>query len=175
MELNDFENQAIPHEAGHLIAGLSKGFPIQGMSVIIHRDACGTVPGDFITNSREPSDEAILVTPPPVIASYKTMLGGGLAGNIVANVPAANAALQDDRRKLARVGDESLEEAAARAEPIIREHLEGFLKLVEAIGDRYLALKANQSLASGRYLLLTEQEVKALAGITVEPLFEPLA
>jgi hypothetical protein len=172
MDLNDFENQAIPHEAGHITVGLARGFPVNGMSVIIFREQEGTLPGNFITKSIEPSnDAALLITPPPVIASYKIILGAGLAGNIVADVPAANEALQDDRRKLARVGNEGLEEMAMPAERIIRQHLEGFLKLVEAIGDRYLALKNDCSRGTGEYLLLTAQELKDLSGIDVPPMF----
>jgi hypothetical protein len=171
MDLNDFENQAIPHEAGHITVGMSAGFPIHGMSVIIFRETKGTLPGNFITDSKEPNSEAVVrLTPPHIIAAYKMMIGGGLAGNIVADVPAANECLQDDRRKLELVGNESLEEMAARGEPIIREHLEGFLKLVEAIGDRYLMLKNNLALGTGKYQLLTEQELRDLAGIDVPPL-----
>lgn len=110
MDLTDFENEAIPHEAGHIIVGLSRGFPIKGMSVIIFREPEATLAGNFITRSIEPSsDVAIIMTPPPVIASYKVFLGGGLAGNIVAETGVDNAALQNDRRKLSRVGSESLE------------------------------------------------------------------
>lgn len=172
MDLNDFENQAIPHEAGHIIVGLAKGFPVMGMSVIIFREAEGTLPGNFITKSIEPSSpEALLLTPPHIVANHKICLGGGLAGNIVAEVPPAKEALQDDRRKLALVGDETLEEMAAMGEPIIREHLEGFLKVVEAIGDRYLALKNDLSLGTGEYLLLSQRELIELSGIDVPPLF----
>jgi hypothetical protein len=172
MDLNDFENQAIPHEAGHIIVCLSKGIPVKGMSVIIFREAEGVLPGNFITKSIEPSSpEALRITPPHIITNYKISLGGGLAGNVVAVVPATNDALQDDRRKLARVGSETLEEMATLGEPIIREHLEGFLKVVEAIGDRYLALKNDLSLRTGEYLLLTQQELIELSGIDVPPLF----
>ena len=172
MDLTDFENEAIPHEAGHIIVGLSRGFPIKGMSVIIFREPEGTLAGNFITRSIEPSsDMAIMMTPPPVIASYKVFLGGGLAGNIVAETGVDNAALENDRLKLSRVGSESLEEMAAIGERIIREHLEGFLKLVEAVGDRYLALKSDTSIGTGEHLLLTGQELRDLSGIDVPPLF----
>jgi hypothetical protein len=166
MNLNDFENQAIPHEAGHIIVGLARGFPIMGMSVVIFREGTETLPGNFITKSIEPSSEAaIQETPAPVITSYKLFLGGGLAGNNVGMTPAVNDALQNDRLKLSRVGTETLEEVAEPAERIIREHLEGFLKLVEAIGDRYLALKNDHSLETGEYVLISAQELRDLSGI----------
>lgn len=79
MDLRDFENEAIPHEAGHIIVGLSIGFPITGMSVINFREPEGTLAGNFITRSIEPSsDVAIMMPPPPVIAGYKVFLGGVL-------------------------------------------------------------------------------------------------
>lgn len=59
---------------------------------------------------------------------------------------------------------------AAIGERIIREHLEGFLKLVEAIGDRYLALKNDASRGTGEHLLLTAQELRRLSGIDVPSL-----
>jgi hypothetical protein len=172
MEITDFENQAIPHEAGHIVVGLSYGFPpIYGMAVDIFREPESTLPGNFITRSMEPNDSGIRITPPHVIANYKVFIGGGLAGNIVAQTGVDNAALQDDRRQLRRVGTESLEEMAALGEPIIRQHIEGFLKLVEIIGDRYLALKNDLSYGTGEYLLLTAQELRDVSGINVPPMF----
>ena len=55
-------------------------------------------------------------------------------------------------------------------ERIIREHLEGFLKLVEAIGDRYLALKNDMTYGTGEYVLLSAKEIRDLSGISEIPI-----
>src|SRR5215471_18979221 len=133
---NDYVDQAIPHEAGHIVVGLWSGFPIKGMAVEIEREVGRTKLGNFITRSIEPDDETIRHTPPAVLEKYELFVAGGLAGNNFAGVAAEDESLQNDRTKLSRVTDESLEAMAEKAVGIIQSHSESFLKLVEEIGSR---------------------------------------
>jgi hypothetical protein len=157
---NDYMEQAIPHEAGHIVVGRSFGWiRIRGLAINIVRDQRGITFGDFATASTEPSDEAIAITPPERMAEYKVFIGGGLAGNLFARVPAAEESLQSDRRQLARVGPESLEEMAERAVSIIDRHHQTFSHLLSLVRQRLQSLLSDISLSTGRHTLLSEQDI----------------
>jgi hypothetical protein len=158
---NDFVDRAIPHEAGHIVVGWVTGFPIKEMAVdIVMTQKCRYPQlGNFITRSVEPSDEQILEAPTAILAGYKLCLAGGLAGNNFAGVDASDESLQDDRRKLARVGTESLEAMAKVAIKIIREHSQIFETLNTRITQRFLKLMDDPYLNTGRHTLLNEKQL----------------
>jgi hypothetical protein len=60
---------------------------------------------------------------------------------------------------------------ASLGEEIIRDNLEGFLKLIETIRNRYLALKNDLTLGTGEYVLLTDQEIITISGMSIKPIF----
>jgi hypothetical protein len=156
---NDYADQGIPHEAGHIVVGWKTGFPIKEMAIEIVRDRGFTQLGNFITRSVEPSDEQILETPPEILARYKLFLAGGLAGNKFSGVDASNESLEDDRKKLARVGPESLEALAEQAIKIIGAHPEIFQTLYAKIANRFLKIVNDPYGNSGRHTLLSEQQL----------------
>lgn len=160
MPTNDFIEQAIPHEAGHIIVGASfRWIPIREVAVNLIRNSDGVAFGDFATASIEPSDAAIAITPPDRMTEYKLFVAGGLAGNRVSGIQAANESLQSDRTQLARVGSESLEEIAEQAMDIINQYHHSFVQLRALIRERFEKLLADNSLPSGRYTLLNRQEI----------------
>lgn len=153
---NDYADQAIPHEAGHIVVGWVTRFPITEMAVDIVRDRGFMRLGNFITKSVEPSDEQILETPPEILEGYKLFLAGGLAGNNFAGVDASDESLQDDRRKLARIGLESLEVVAGRAIKVIQEHSQIFETLNARITQRFLTVMKDPYLNTGRHTLINK-------------------
>ena len=82
-KLRGFEslaNQAIPHEAGHIVVGVALGLPTRGLEVEVYRDGGELRVGDFATLSKEPIDGAIAMMPPWMLKTYKLTIAGGLAG-----------------------------------------------------------------------------------------------
>ncbi len=130
-----------------------------GSCVNLIRNQDGVAFGDFATASIEPSEEAIALTPPERMAEYKLFVAGGLAGNWVSGIQAANESLQSDRMQLARVGPESLEEVADRAVDIIKRYHHSFVQLRSLIRERFENILADNSLPSGRYTLLNGQDI----------------
>jgi len=158
---NDYVDQAIPHEAGHIVVGWVTGFPIREMAIdiVITQNSKYPQLGNFITASVEPSAEQILETPPAILDGFKLFLGGGLAGNNFAGVRAIDESLQDDRRKLERVGSESLEAVAERAIKIIEANSEAFQNLYAKIAERFLIVMNDPYLITGRHKLLNEKQL----------------
>jgi hypothetical protein len=159
-----FVDEAIPHEAGHIVVGSTVGMPITGLAVNIVVTPQGKKIGDFATESVEPSDEQIPLTPPKILHAYKVYLAGGLAGNNFEGVPATEECLRNDRLKLARVGTESLEVMSEVAAPIIEENHSQFGRLTSLIRERFLALMAGDTLKTGRYNLVSEKDLNAIFG-----------
>jgi hypothetical protein len=154
-----FVDEAIPHEAGHIVVGMAVGMPIRGLAVHIIVSAQGKVIGDFATESVEPPDEEIPRIPPPVLKSYKLFLAGGLAGNKSAGIPATDESLQNDRLKLARVGTESLEAMSEMAARIIEKDRQKFERLRSLIRERFIALMADPDIRTGRYAVISQGDL----------------
>lgn len=159
-----YVDEAIPHEAGHIVVGLAVGMPIRGLAVHITVDMRGKKIGDFATGSVEPPDEEIPRTPPGVLHSYKLFLAGGLAGNKFAGVPAADESLQNDKLKLARVGSDNLETLSEEAVKIIETERQQFVYLTGLIRERFLTLMADPNLQTGRYRLLDQADLARSGG-----------
>ena len=159
-----FVDEAIPHEAGHIVVGSTVGMPIKGLAVNIVVTSGGKKIGDFATESVEPSDDQIPLTPPKVLHAYKVYLAGGLAGNNFEGVAATEECLQNDRLKLARVGTESLEAMSEIAAPIIEKNRTEFGRLTSLIRERFLAVMAGAALKTGRYELVSEKDLNEIFG-----------
>jgi hypothetical protein len=157
-----FVNEAIPHEAGHIVVGMLVGVPIRGLALHIVRTDQGTGIGDFATQSVEPPDEEIPNIPATVLKSYELFIAGGLAGNNFAFIPATAESLQNDRVKLARVGTASLEEAAKEAVKLIDKHRQIFRRLRTVIEERFLLLMADPTGQTGWHVLLTTQHLEEI-------------
>jgi hypothetical protein len=155
--------QAIPHEAGHILIGKAVGLPAQGLDHIIIRTPEGQkLPGNFATKCFSPPDDEIPLMDARLRASYMLFVAGGLAGNIFANQPATKHGIEVDRKDLARVTKMSLEDVASQAQGILEKHKEVFERLTSAIRQRYLDLIKDPDLKAGRYHLLSFEELEQL-------------
>ena len=162
---DEWVDQAIVHEAGHILIGLAFQLPIHGMAVELTIAGGRIKLGNFITESKEPPDEQLPHLPESLREHYKLFVGGGLAGNLFSGHEATDESLQNDRLKLKRVGQESLEEVAKKSLSILKDNPEIFQRLVDAIEQRFLRLMKDPYLNTGKHRILNEQELKNLCGI----------
>lgn|ERR1700732_4258734 len=89
-ELELFVEQAMPHEAGHILVGRILGIPVNGLDHIVGLGASNElVPGNFATRALAPPDPyEFRIAHAQVRDAYIQMVGGGLAGNIVSKLKA---------------------------------------------------------------------------------------
>jgi hypothetical protein len=162
--LEDFVEQAIPHEAGHILVGRTLGIPVRALHHIVLLSAAKQlVPGNFATRGFAPADaRALEGVPPQVIEAYAQMVGGGLAGNIVSGLPVTEHGLEKDRADSSVVSTDSLEQVAARSRLVIEANLDMFRKLRLAIKDRYDSFVGGPSFALGRHELLSAVELEPI-------------
>jgi hypothetical protein len=156
-ELELFVEQAMPHEAGHILVGRILGIPVNGLDHIVEIGASNElVPGNFATRALAPREPyEFQIAPAQVRDAYIQMVGGGLAGNIVSKLKATEHGLAKDRADLRMVSAASLEEIAERSRQVIETHLAMFNKLWVAIKDSYDAFVSGPKFALGRHPLLT--------------------
>jgi hypothetical protein len=118
----EYIEQAIPHEAGHIVVGRILGIPVSRLDHEVLREPNGELlTGNFITVGLAPQDSlAIRYTPPEVIEAFIAYVGGGLAGNYVSETRATEHGLERDREQLKVVSARTLEEVATNdSKPII--------------------------------------------------------
>jgi hypothetical protein len=159
-----FVEQAMPHEAGHILVGRILGIPVNGLDHIVEFGASNElVPGPFATQWLAPPDaDEFQRAPLEVRDAYIQMVAGGLAGNIVSNVKATNRGLAKDRAALRMVSAASLAEVAERSRRVIEAHFDVFNKLRAAIKDSYDAFVGGPKFAVGRHPLLKAEELEQI-------------
>lgn len=160
---DQYVEQAIPHEAGHVLVGRTLGVLVHRLEHIV---VCGPnkklFPGDFVTKSVSPDPFIVPFTPSNVLKAYVCMVGGGLAGNVISNVAPDQYGLEKDRADLLVVSTITLEEAAQAARKIIDGKLDMFGKLKAAIRDRLASLMKNPQIAAGCYTLLSNDQLEKI-------------
>lgn len=107
--LGPYIDEAIPHEAGHILVGKAIGLPPRGLDIEIFRhqdDSIGI--GNLATLGYEPPDEEIPKLTSEMRAVYMLFIAGGLAGNKFAG-PGTCQGAGSDRQALTRVTDKPLE------------------------------------------------------------------
>lgn len=163
-ELLAYTTAAVPHEAGHILIGRMAGLPVRALDHFVIRGSSDEMlPGNFATVGVAPmSRAAVAMTPKPVLLAFALFCAGGLAGNLVADIPADEYGLQKDRTDLALVTTASLEEVAEKAVPRIVEELEKFQKLREAIKASYEALISDPDVKAGRHPILTVHQLDVI-------------
>jgi hypothetical protein len=170
--LDRYVEQAIPHEAGHILVGRILGVPVFGLDHIVIRGPNHELfPGNFATKTLSPDPAIVPYTPLRVLAAYACMAGGGLAGNIVSKVLADEYGLEKDRADLKVVSTKALEEAAEQARKIIEQEMDVFEKLRVAIRCSYTRL-LRPNISVGRHTLLTNDELEQICAQNKE-LFPP--
>jgi len=165
--LGPYVDEAIPHEAGHILVGRSVGFLARGLDVEVERlpDGTGIIVGNFATLAYSPPDEEIPKMDPKLKASYILFVAGGVAGNKFDGLTTPCQGADADRKELARLTDKSLEEIADMAVGIIQKHRRHFRQLVSLIRQRYIdRIGTNRNIQTGRHNLVTQQELENLLG-----------
>jgi hypothetical protein len=163
MALDIYAEEAIAHEAGHLVVSRALDFPTFGLFVEIKRQGANIGHGSFGTRSIEPPDSEIRLIPPAVVRRYSLFLAGGLAGQMVEGKTPTGFGAEQDRKQLERLNTgKTLEELAAEAVPLIEERREVFRRLVDVITARYTALISNPTTQAGRHVLLPEADIQAI-------------
>lgn len=154
--LDSYIEQAIPHEAGHILVAKAVGMPVFGLDHIVIRTPDGKIlPGNFATRGVTPPDDQIPGMDPKLKAKYMLFVAGGLAGNIFAGQPVDEFGIEVDRKDLARVTTLTLEHVAKDAQEILQKHKEVFNRLTVAIRQSYLNLIKDPHVKAGRYPLLS--------------------
>jgi hypothetical protein len=158
-------DEAIPHEAGHLLVGRAVGLHARGLDVEVVRfpDGTGISVGNFATLSYSPPDEEIPKMDPTLKAAYILFVSGGVAGNKFAGLKTACHGADADRKELARLTDKNLEEIAEMAVAIIQKKRRAFRQLVSFIRQRFTdRVWNNRTVQPGRLNLLTQEDLDKL-------------
>jgi hypothetical protein len=167
--LGPYVEEAIPHEAGHILVGKAVGFPARGLDINIGQDPLTkqlTV-GDFATVSVDPPDGDLPKIDPETRAALLLSLAGGLAGQMFARAPVTVGGIDDDRRRFDRIKSPgstlTLESAAKEAQSIFLSRRQKFWRLVALIRSRYIELRAKSAaMRPGRYQLASAQDLEAI-------------
>ncbi len=158
--LAEYVEQAIPHEAGHILVGRILGLPVYRLEHFVKRGRNNELlPGDFATKVLAPKPENIPYLPESVRQALMFQIAGGLSGNLVSGVVADEHGIEDDRKRLKVLSNARLEEVAESAKLIINQHLEVFENLRKAVRDSYIESTNDENLAEGWHKLLTGEQL----------------
>jgi hypothetical protein len=158
-------DEAIPHEAGHILVGRVVGLHARGLDVEVVRqpDGRGISVGNFATLAFSPPDEEIPNMNPKLKASYMLFISAGVAGNRFAGLKTPCQGADSDRKELARITDRSLEEIAEMPMQIIQSHKRAFRQLVSLIRRRFTErIWKNLNVPAGRVNLISQEDLDNL-------------
>jgi len=160
----DYIEQAIPHEAGHIVVGRILGIPVSRLDHEVLQGPNGELlTGNFITVGLAPQDPlAVRYTPAEAIEAFVAYVGGGLAGNYASETSATDHGLEKDREQLKVVSTRTLEEVATYdSKPIIEANKDIWQQLQIAFKDSYQKL-LKSNLKVGRHTLLDGKQLEAI-------------
>ena len=161
--LGPFVDEAIPHEAGHILVGRVVGLHATGLDAEVVRCSPDVIRvGNFATLAFEPPDEEIVGMEPDLKAAFILFIGGGVAGNKFCGTTTIDSGADADRKSLARVTNMSLEEVSDQALKIFKSHRRPFRQLVSLIRQRYRDLIRNRNIQTGRHTLVTKEDLDKL-------------
>lgn len=158
-------DNAIPHEAGHILVGRAVGIPTRGLDVEVVRfhDPEGISVGNFATLGYAPRDGDLPTLDVKTRAAYMLYIAGGVAGNKFCCVTTIDSGAEADRKALARVSEGTLEEVSDMAVTIINKHRRAFRQLMSLIRQRYVdRISKNRNIDTGRHKLVTQKDLDTL-------------
>src|SRR5258708_36788347 len=79
--LDKYIQEAIDHEAGHIVVANQQGIAVFELFVMLTRAEGGYEIGDFATESEDPSEADIKEMPEEVKRDFALFVSGGGAGN----------------------------------------------------------------------------------------------
>jgi hypothetical protein len=159
--LGPYIEEAVVHEAGHILIGKALGLPPRGLdvSVVILPNNQGIEIGDFATLVWEVPDEEIPKLDPELKGSLELLISGGVAGQMFARIPFTGQGADDDRRQLARLTKTPIEHLAKIAQPMFNKRRRIFWQLVALIRQRYIELTSIRDIQAGRHSLLSAEDI----------------
>jgi len=79
--MGTYIDEAIAHEAGHIVVANECGITVHEMYVMLTRGERGYEVGDFATESEDPSNEQIAGMNEALKTGFALFVAGGVAGN----------------------------------------------------------------------------------------------
>jgi len=162
--MEEYIEQSIPHEAGHIVVGRILGIPVYRLDHEVLAGPNGELlTGNFITVGLAPRDPlAIKYAPPAAIEAFIAYVGGGLAGNYVSETIATEHGLERDREQLKVVSTRTLEDVATNdSKPIVEANKNMWEHLQVLFRNSYQKLLRGK-LQVGRHTLLDRQQLEAI-------------
>jgi hypothetical protein len=169
-DLGPYVEDAVLHEAGHILCGKAVGFPALGLDLNIGRDPAtgkATV-GDFATLTMDPPDEELPKLDSEIRAALLVKIAGGVAGQIFSKTKPSHDGTGDDRRRFDRIkspdSNVTFDYVAKESQSIFRKRKKKYWKLVALIRTKYMELQAKlgPNPEPGRYQLVSEQDLEDL-------------
>lgn len=161
---NHFLEEAIPHEAGHILIGKLNKLPIRGLTVLLVGFGSSLQLHSFGTASYDPPDNDIPRLKPDLRMALLRMIAGGYGGQLFADIPISGVGANDDRDRFYKIsspGSElTLEELANEIQPAFYDHEAIFRELSQLIRERSTQFLKRTDLVAGRHILLTETELE---------------
>src|SRR5260370_15477019 len=159
----EYVEQSIPHEAGHIVVGRVLGVPVYRLDhEVLHGHNGTLLTGNFATVGLSPTPEALQYTPREVLDAYMSYVAGGLAGNYLSGTMVTEHGLEKDRIDLKLVTSRTLEDVAKiNAKPIIEANKEIWEQLQAAFERSYQKLLKGD-LKVGRHTLLDGPQLEAI-------------
>jgi len=168
--------QAIPHEAGHILVSKAVGVPARGLDIEVVRlpHNQGLQVGNFATLSYDPPDEELPTLQPEIRAALLLIIAGGIAGQMFARVTISGDGANDDRRRFDRLkspqSKETIESVAKQSQRIFFRHKLHFWQIVALLRVRYAErITNNREIQTGRHNLGTEADFDAIFGDKPDP------
>jgi hypothetical protein len=141
------------------------------VGVVRFHDPEGIRVEDFATLGYVPLEEDVQTLDAETRAAFMLCIAGGVAGNKFAGVTTIESGADADRKALARLTSQTLEEISDLAVAIINKHRRTFRQLISLIRIRYVNLiTKNRDIETGRHILVTEGELEKLFSEYVKPL-----
>jgi len=160
--LSTYVEEAIAHEAGHIVVAHEFGIKIDELHVMLSRTDEGLNVGDFATLAEDPPEEEIPQMSEELKTAFELFIAGGVAGNKFDGLEEITLGAESDREELKRFTDQSLEETSETALLIVKKQRRIFRRIVSVASQRFRDLTKNPHLPTGRYTLLNEGDLEAI-------------
>lgn len=156
-----YMEEAIAHEAGHIVLAHKCGIAVDEMYVMIRRGERGHEVGDFATEAEDPSNEQIAEMDEVLKTGFALFIAGGVAGNKFEGLDEITPGAESDREELQRFTDKSLEEMSEDALLIVKEQRRVFRRINSVARQRFQDLMKNADLPTGRHMLLNQADLQS--------------
>lgn len=160
--MTTYMEEAIAHEAGHIVVANECGIAVHEMYVMVTRGERGYEIGDFATESEDPSTEQIAEMDEALKKGFALFIAGGVAGNKFEGLDGITPGAASDREELQRFTDKGLEEISEEALLIVREQRRMFRRIKSVARQRFKDLMRNPSLQTGRHTLLDQADLQSI-------------